>query len=82
VGLDHRFSVTIEGHVGYYAAGQEPAGPFRIDGNAGPASPDMSLADVWLRRGDSRMAAGSTGCGGLSVIEGNAARVAASPESH
>jgi methylamine---glutamate N-methyltransferase subunit B len=72
VGLDAPISVTIEGHVGYYAAGMNQQAHVRIDGNAGPGvAENMMSGEVWVR-GDASMAAGATGCGGLLVIEGNA----------
>jgi glutamate synthase domain-containing protein 3 len=72
VGLDAPISVTIEGHVGYYAAGMNQQAHVRINGNAGPGvAENMMSGEVWVR-GDASMAAGATGCGGLLVIEGNA----------
>lgn len=72
VGLDAPISVTIEGHVGYYAAGMNQQARVRINGNAGPGvAENMMSGEVWVR-GDASMAAGATGCGGLLVIEGNA----------
>jgi glutamate synthase domain-containing protein 3 len=72
VGLDAPIGVTIDGHVGYYAAGMNQQAHIRINGNAGPGvAENMMSGEVWVR-GDASMAAGATGCGGLLVIEGNA----------
>ena len=72
VGLDAPIRVTIEGHVGYYAAGMNQKAQIRINGNAGPGvAENMMSGEVWVR-GDASMAAGATGCGGFLVIEGNA----------
>ena len=72
VGMDAPISVTIEGHVGYYAAGMNQQAHVRINGNAGPGvAENMMSGEVWVH-GDASMAAGATGCGGLLVIEGNA----------
>ena len=72
VGLDAPISITIEGHVGYYAGGMNQQAHIRINGNAGPGvAENMMSGEVWVH-GDASMAAGATGCGGLLVIEGNA----------
>jgi glutamate synthase domain-containing protein 3 len=72
VGLDAPIRVTIEGHVGYYAAGMNQQAQIRINGNAGPGvAENMMSGEVWVR-GDASMAAGATGCGGFLVIAGNA----------
>lgn len=72
VGVDAPVSLTIEGHVGYYAAGMNQQARVRINGNAGPGvGENMMSGEVWVG-GDASMAAGATGCGGLLVIEGNA----------
>jgi len=72
VGLTAPISVTIEGHVGYYAAGMNARARVVINGNAGPGVAENMMSGEVRVRGDASMAAGATGQGGLLVIEGNA----------
>ncbi len=72
VGLDAPITVTIEGHVGYYAGGMNQQAAICINGNAGPGVAENMMSGEVRVRGDASMAAGATGCGGLLVIEGNA----------
>jgi glutamate synthase domain-containing protein 3 len=72
VGLKAPVSITIDGHVGYYAAGMNQQARVVIDGNAGPGVAENMMSGEVRVRGDASMAAGATGCGGLLVIEGNA----------
>jgi glutamate synthase domain-containing protein 3 len=72
VGLDVPLDVTIEGPVGYYAAGMNAQARVVINGNAATGvAENMISGEVWVR-GDASQSAGATGHGGLLVIEGNA----------
>lgn len=73
VGLDAPVTVTIDGHVGYYAAGMNQHADVVINGNAGTGvAENMMSGSVWVK-GDASQSAGATAHGGLLVIEGNAA---------
>jgi glutamate synthase domain-containing protein 3 len=72
VGLNAPVSITIDGHVGYYAAGMNQQARVVINGNAGPGVAENMMSGEVRVCGDASMAAGATGCGGLLVIEGNA----------
>jgi methylamine---glutamate N-methyltransferase subunit B len=72
VGLNAPVTLTIEGHVGYYASGMNQQARVVIDGNAGPGVAENMMSGEVRVRGDASMSAGATGCGGLLVIEGNA----------
>ncbi|WP_332643518.1 hypothetical protein [Aeromicrobium sp.] len=73
VGLTEPASVTIDGHVGYYAAGMNQAANVLINGNAGVGvAENMMSGSVWVK-GSASQSAGATAHGGLLVIEGGAA---------
>jgi methylamine---glutamate N-methyltransferase subunit B len=73
VGVDAPVKVTVEGHVGYYAAGMNQHAEITINGNAGTGvAENMMSGTVWVR-GNASQSAGATAHGGLLVIEGNAA---------
>ena len=65
--------VTVDGHVGYYAAGMNQQAEITINGNAGTGvAENMMSGTVWVK-GNASQSAGATAHGGLLVIEGNAA---------
>ncbi|MHA0289480.1 GltB/FmdC/FwdC-like GXGXG domain-containing protein [Mycobacterium sp. C3-094] len=73
VGLDAPVRVTIDGHVGYYAAGMNQHADVVINGNAGTGvAENMMSGSVWVK-GNASQSAGATAHGGLLVIEGDAA---------
>jgi methylamine---glutamate N-methyltransferase subunit B len=73
VGIDAPVKVTVDGHVGYYAAGMNQQAEIIINGNAGTGvAENMMSGTVWVK-GDASQSAGATAHGGLLVIEGNAA---------
>ncbi|WP_099024990.1 GltB/FmdC/FwdC-like GXGXG domain-containing protein [Mycolicibacterium palauense] len=73
VGLDAPVTVTVNGHVGYYAAGMNQRAEIVIDGNAGTGvAENMMSGTVWVK-GNASQSAGATAHGGLLVIEGDAA---------
>ncbi len=73
VGLDAPVSVTVEGHVGYYAAGMNQRADVIVNGNAGTGvAENMMSGSVWVK-GNASQSAGATAHGGLLVVEGNAA---------
>src|SRR6202012_1270075 len=73
VWLDAPVRVTIDGHVGYYAAGMNQQADIVIAGNAGTGvAENMMSGTVWVK-GNASQSAGATAHGGLLVIEGNAA---------
>jgi glutamate synthase domain-containing protein 3 len=73
VGLNAPLTVTIDGHVGYYAAGMNQHADVVINGSAGTGvAENMMSGSVWVK-GNASQSAGATAHGGLLVIEGNAA---------
>ena len=73
VGLDAPVSVSVNGHVGYYAAGMNQQADVVINGNAGTGvAENMMSGSVWVK-GSASHSAGATAHGGLLVIEGDAA---------
>src|SRR4029078_11537335 len=73
VGVDAPVKVTVEGHVGYYAAGMNKQAEININGTAGTGvAENMMSGTVWVK-GNASQSAGATAHGGLLVIEGNAA---------
>jgi glutamate synthase domain-containing protein 3 len=73
VGLDAPVRVTVQDHVGYYAAGMNQQAEITINGNAGTGvGENMMSGTVWVR-GNASQSAGASAHGGLLVIEGNAA---------
>jgi glutamate synthase domain-containing protein 3 len=73
VGLNAPVTVTVAGHVGYYAAGMNQQAEITIIGNAGTGvGENMMSGTVWVK-GNASQSAGASAHGGLLVIEGNAA---------
>jgi glutamate synthase domain-containing protein 3 len=73
VGIDAPVKVTVDGHVGYYAAGMNQQAEIIINGNAGTGvAENMMSGSVWVK-GNASQSAGATAHGGFLVIEGNAA---------
>jgi glutamate synthase domain-containing protein 3 len=73
VGLDAEVAVTIDGHVGYYAAGMNKRSDITIVGNAGVGVAENMMSGSVRVKGDASQSAGATAHGGLLVIEGSAA---------
>ncbi|WP_432563969.1 GltB/FmdC/FwdC-like GXGXG domain-containing protein [Kineococcus sp. SYSU DK003] len=73
VGLNRPVTVTIEGHVGYYAAGMNQLATIEIHGNAGVGVAENMMSGAVHVHGDASQAAGATAHGGLLVVDGNAA---------
>jgi methylamine---glutamate N-methyltransferase subunit B len=72
VGIDAEIDVTVEGHVGYYAAGMHQKGTVTIHGNAGVGLAENIMSGSVHVTGDASQSAAATGHGGLVVIDGNA----------
>lgn len=73
VGIHAPVKVTIDGHVGYYAAGMNQRAEVTINGNAGTGvAENMMSGSVWVK-GNASQSAGATAHGGLLIIDGNAA---------
>ncbi|GLY16527.1 protein glxC [Kineosporia sp. NBRC 101677] len=73
VGLTCSVSVTIRGHVGYYAAGMNQRASVVIEGNAGTGVAENMMSGTVVVRGNASQSAGATAHGGLLVVEGDAA---------
>lgn len=73
VGLSSPISVTVRGHVGYYAAGMNQRAGVTIEGNAGTGVAENMMSGSVTVRGSASQSAGATAHGGLLVIEGSAA---------
>lgn len=71
-GLDGRFNITIDGHVGYYCAGMNKHASITVNGNAGTGVAENMMSGRVHVRGDVSQSAGATGCGGLLIVDGNA----------
>jgi methylamine---glutamate N-methyltransferase subunit B len=71
-GLDGRFNVTIDGHVGYYCAGMNKEATVTINGNAGTGVAENMMSGRVHVKGDVSQSAGAAGCGGLLIVDGNA----------
>lgn len=72
VGISSPIDVTIDGHVGYYAAGMHQQGSVTISGNAGVGLAENIMSGTVHVTGDASQSAAATGHGGLVVIDGNA----------
>ncbi|WP_244157553.1 protein glxC [Pseudoclavibacter helvolus] len=72
VGINSAIDVTIDGHVGYYAAGMHQRGTVTINGNAGVGLAENIMSGTVHVTGDASQSAAATGHGGLVVIDGNA----------
>lgn len=73
VGLDRPVTVTVEGHVGYYAAGMNQHATVEVHGNAGVGVAENMMSGRVHVHGDASQSAGATAHGGLLVVDGNAA---------
>lgn len=73
VGLNRPVTVSIEGHVGYYAAGMNQLATVEIHGNAGVGVAENMMSGRVHVHGDASQSAGATAHGGLLVVDGNAA---------
>src|ERR1700743_928440 len=70
VGLDAPVRVTIDGHVGYYAAGINQQADLVIAGNAGTGvAENMMSGTVWVK-GNASQSAGAAAPGGPFGVEG------------
>lgn len=72
VGITAPITVTLDGPVGYYAAGMNDGGTVIINGNAATGVAENMMSGFVHVRGDASQSAGATAHGGLLVIEGNA----------
>jgi glutamate synthase domain-containing protein 3 len=73
VGIAAPVKVTVEGHVGYYAAGMNQQAEITINGNAGTGVAENMMSGSVLVRGSASQSAGATAHGGILVVDGNAA---------
>lgn len=73
VGVDADVTVTVLGHVGYYAAGMNQHAEITIEGNAGTGVAENMMSGIVWVKGNASQSAGATAHGGLLVIDGNAA---------
>jgi glutamate synthase domain-containing protein 3 len=73
VGVNAPVSITVDGHVGYYAAGMNQQAEITIEGNAGTGVAENMMSGSVLVKGNASQSAGATAHGGLLVIEGDAA---------
>ncbi len=73
VGIDAPVRVTVNGHVGYYAAGMNQHAEITINGNAGTGLAENMMSGTVVVRGNASQSAGATAHGGLVVVEGDAA---------
>src|SRR3981081_1540011 len=73
VGIDAPVEVEINGHVGYYCGGMNKRATLRIRGNAGTGVAENMMSGLVHVMGDASQSAGATGCGGLLIIDGEAA---------
>lgn len=71
VGIDTPVEVTVEGHVGYYAAGMHQAGTVTIRGNASTGLAENIMSGSVHITGSASQSAAATGHGGLVVIDGS-----------
>lgn len=73
VGVDAPVKITVNGHVGYYAAGMNQQAEVLIQGNAGTGVAENMMSGTVVVKGNASQSAGATAHGGLLVIEGDAA---------
>lgn len=71
VGIDEEIAVTIEGHVGYYAAGMHQKGTVEILGNAGTGLAENMMSGTVHVTGSTSQSTGATAHGGLIVVDGS-----------
>lgn len=72
VGLDGRWEVEIDGHVGYYCAGMNKLATVRVRGNCGVGVAENMMSGVVVVEGSASQSAGASARGGLLVIHGDA----------
>lgn len=72
VGVDAPVTVTVNGHVGYYAAGMNQQAEITIHGNAGTGVAENMMSGVVRVTGNASQSAGASAHGGLLVIDGDA----------
>ncbi len=72
VGLDGRYEVEIQGHVGYYCAGMNKLANVRVHGNCGVGVAENMMSGTVIIEGSASQSAGATARGGLLVIHGDA----------
>lgn len=72
VGLNARYEVEIDGHVGYYCAGMNQLASVRVRGNCGVGIAENMMSGRVIVEGSASQSAGATARGGLLVIEGDA----------
>jgi glutamate synthase domain-containing protein 3 len=72
VGVDAPIEISIDGHVGYYAAGMNRQASIAIDGNAGPGVAENMMSGRVHVKGFASGSAGASAHGGLLVIDGDA----------
>lgn len=73
VGVNAAVTITVNGHVGYYAAGMNQLADVTINGNAGQGVAENMMSGRVHVTGSASQSAGATGRGGLLVIDGDAA---------
>ncbi|MGX5679780.1 GltB/FmdC/FwdC-like GXGXG domain-containing protein [Schumannella luteola] len=71
VGIDEDIRVTVEGHVGYFAAGMHQKGWLEIVGNAGTGLAENIMSGTVHVTGSTSQSTGATGHGGLIVVDGS-----------
>jgi len=71
-GLTSPVSVSVQGHVGYYAAGMNQRASVMIKGNAGTGVAENMMSGSVHVAGNASQSAGATGHGGLLAIAGDA----------
>ncbi len=72
VGLDAPITVTVDGHVGYYAAGTNQQADVFIGGSAGTGVAENMMSGTVVVQGNASQSAGATAHGGLLVVAGDA----------
>lgn len=72
VGVNAPVKITVNGHVGYYAAGMTQQAEIIINGNAGTGVGENMMSGRIHVTGNASQSAGATAHGGLLVIDGDA----------
>lgn len=73
VGIDAPIKVTVNGPLGYYAAGMNQQAEVVVNGNASQGLAENMMSGVVHVTGNASQSAGATGRGGLLIIDGDAA---------
>lgn len=71
-GIMTEIDVTVDGSLGYYAAGMHQRGTVNVNGNCGTGLAENIMSGTVRITGSATMSAGASGHGGLVVVEGNA----------